>query len=470
MRNATAATPERATSDPRQPVESEPIEQPRAIEPDASLAALSVAAAISGHTAAAAAPAKGADAAETNPGALPRPKVLIVDDQDEGLFTLEATLKSLDADVVAVRSGPEALSRMFEEEFAAVLLDVSMPDMDGFEVASQMQAAVFTRNIPVLMVTAINRDERSMLRGYTNGAVDFLYKPYHPKIVRSKVEVFLNLYRQRKAQEEMNRRLAALQDELIQKRMEAEAAATEIARQKSEIERHNTELIHRNQELDSFAHVISHDLRRPLQSMIDYLELTDVHREGSVSDVSRWIESAKRLGRNMQGLIGDFLEYATAAQTPALGAADCNIALAMSLDNLSAALRESEARVACDTLPRVLGAEKRLARLFQNLISNAIQYRSSAPLVIQVRADWDDARRNWVLRVIDNGRGIREADRDRIFEMFARAANTGAVAGCGIGLAVCKKIVESHGGRIWVESEPGKGSQFCFTLRPLENL
>jgi two-component system, sensor histidine kinase and response regulator len=394
------------------------------------------------------------------------PKILAVDDHRENLAVIEAILSKMEVQVVLAHSGQEALVVLEDHECAVVLLDVAMPEMDGFEVARRMRASARLAHVPVIFVTGMDRDERAMLSGYDAGVVDFLFKPINPSVVRSKVQVFLNLFKDRKAQESVNRKLMALQQDLIARRSEAENSSREIALQKAELEYRNQELLRRNRELDSFAHVVSHDLRQPLQSVMDYLELIGIESEGGLnSNIGRWIGACIRLGQSMNVLIADVLEYATLGTQPvALQPTECNAALAAALERLSASIKESNASITHDQLPRVLGSEKLLTRVFQNLIANAIKYKSDAQPRIDVRCEWDQSRLNWVFRVIDNGRGVDPKDIARVFEMFTRGRDSSSIPGTGIGLAICKRIVEAHGGRIWLKSELNQGSEFCFAL------
>ncbi|HME10685.1 MAG TPA: ATP-binding protein [Bryobacteraceae bacterium] len=396
----------------------------------------------------------------------PLPRVLAVDDLPENLALIKGILSRMEMQLVTAGSGAEALELLEDGECAVMLLDVSMPDMDGYEVARYMQASAKHAHVPVIFLTAINRDERSVLNGYDAGVVDYLFKPVHPGILRSKVRVFLNLFNARKAQESANQRLLALQQDLIDRRKDAEEAAREIALQKAELEYRNQELMRRNRELDSFAHVVSHDLRQPVQSILDYLELISIESgSGPNGKVGRWLGACTRLGQSMHVLIADVLEFATLGTQPiVLEPTDVNAALTGALERLMSLIKESNVTITHDPLPRVSGSEKLLTRVFQNLISNAIKYKSDAPPRIQVRCHWDQSRGNWVFRVIDNGRGVDRRDFNRIFEMFARGRESSAVPGTGIGLAICKRIIEAHGGRIWLKSEPNQGSEFCFAL------
>ena len=391
-----------------------------------------------------------------------KPKVLIVDDRPGNLLMLEGIVGRLDATVVSVQSGADSLAAMAREEFAVVLVGVEMSEMDGFEVAAQMQHNNETTSIPVILVTAMDHDDRPMLRGYEAGAVDYIYKPINPYVFRAKVQIFLNLYERRKLLEDENRRMAALQRELTAKKTGPERGAPDAEGQSGEPERRGGARPRSNLELDSFARVVSRNLTRPLLSILDYLELlTSYSSEKLDTNAAGWVESSLRLGNRMRQKIADLLDYATvgAEDTP-MEPASCEDALSDALTNLDAAIRESGAAVTHDALPEVHGSGKLLSRLFRNLISNSMKYRGEEPPRIHVAGE--QRQSDWVLRVRDNGRGIREADLGRVLEMFL--STTDSTVSGGLGLAICQKIVAGHGGKIWVESELGRGSEFCFTL------
>jgi hypothetical protein len=399
------------------------------------------------------------------------PKILVVDDKRENLVLLQAILAKMDAQVVMAASGQEALAILEEHRVAVVLLDVSMPEMDGFEVARRMHANQRLAHVPVIFVTGIAHDESAVMNGYAAGIVDFLFKPIHPNIVRSKVQVFLDLYGERELQEAANRRLSVLPEQLMAKNARVESAAREIELQKAELEHRNRELQLRNRDLDSFAYVVSHDLRQPVHSILDYVELIESQVGAQAGEnVARWLISCRKLCQSMHGLITDVLDYATlGSETIDLQPIDLNGALFQAIEAMLPAIKQSEAYITYDSLPIVLGSEKLLTRMFQNLISNAIKYRSALVPRIQIRCQWDAGRRNWLIRVIDNGRGLAKSDATRVFEMLTRCHESAKVSGNGIGLAICKRIAEAHGGRIWVNSEPNQGAEFVFVLRDAQD-
>ncbi len=222
-----------------------------------------------------------------------------------------------------------------------------------------------------------------------------------------------------------------------------------------------------NQELEQFAYVASHDLQEPLRLISSYTQLLANRYRGKLdSDADEFIEFAVDGANRMQRLIQDLLTYSrvTSKDAPSVPIS-CEAALREALNNLRVTTEESNAQITSDPMPTVLAAENHMIQLFQNLIGNAIKFRSEEAPKIHIGARPGDESGEWLFSIQDNGIGIAPEFFDRIFAIFQRLHSRRKYAGTGIGLAVCKRIVERHGGKIWVASEPGKGSTFFFTLR-----
>jgi light-regulated signal transduction histidine kinase (bacteriophytochrome) len=232
---------------------------------------------------------------------------------------------------------------------------------------------------------------------------------------------------------------------------------------------HYTEDLKRsNAELEEFAYVASHDLQEPLRMVASFTQLLAKRYQGKLDqDADEFIAYAVDGATRMQQLLQDLLAYSrVGSRSKPLAPTDCNVIFDQARDNLLTALEESGAQVSSGPLPTVLGDEVQLVQLFQNLIANALKFRGEAPPVIQVTAQEDDGA--WRFAVRDNGIGIALAHQERIFMIFQRLHRRSDYPGTGIGLAICKKIVERHGGRLWVASEEGRGASFFFTI-PKEN-
>ncbi|MBW3595407.1 MAG: response regulator, partial [Actinobacteria bacterium] len=362
--------------------------------------------------------------------------ILLVDDRPENLLALEAALEPLDQNLVKANSGEEALRLLLRQEFAVILLDVQMPGMDGFDTAIQIKEREKTKDIPIIFLTAISREPHHALRGYSTGAVDYMAKPFDPWVLRAKVAVFVDLYEKNS--------LLKKQKELLAQRLEERYRAEQALEEKAQ------ELERSNADLQQFAYVASHDLQEPLRVMNGYLDLL-ADSIGTNGDAQSMIQRIRRSTDRMDALIQDLLEYARVDSQPdPFRDTDLNEVLEYALGNLEVTIKEHEVTVEQTLLPTVKGDQSQLLQLFQNLIANAVKFRSDKPCVVTIRADRKDAE--WEVTVNDNGIGIEPSHLDRIFTIFERLNPLEHYPGSGIGLSVCKKIVERHGGRIWAES------------------
>jgi signal transduction histidine kinase len=233
---------------------------------------------------------------------------------------------------------------------------------------------------------------------------------------------------------------------------------------RQENRRGQEDLARSNRDLEQFAYVASHDLQEPLRMVATYTQLLAERYRGRLdSDADKYIHHAVDGVLRMQKLVQDLLAFSRVGRLgPAVQGADCNVVLQTALTNLEAAIQESGALVEHAQLPVVMADSSQLAQVFQNLIGNAIKFRSSEPPLIRVSAEMQ--AKEWVLSVADNGLGIAAEHAEDVFVIFRRLHARAEYSGNGIGLSICKKVIEQHGGRIWFESESGHGSTFRFTL------
>jgi light-regulated signal transduction histidine kinase (bacteriophytochrome) len=242
---------------------------------------------------------------------------------------------------------------------------------------------------------------------------------------------------------------------------------TDRKRAEEELQRTMENLKRSNAELEQFAYVASHDLQEPLRMVTSYLQLITQRYQGRLDpDADEFIAYAVDGATRMHRLISDLLAYSrVGTRGKPFEPADCQAALDQALANLEIAIEEAGATVTRDPLPIVPADERQLVQLFQNLIGNAVKFHGQAPPCVHISAQCRrEAGDEWVFSVRDNGIGIDPQQFERIFMVFQRLHTVAEYSGTGIGLAICKKIVERHGGRIWVESEVGKGATFYFTL------
>jgi PAS domain S-box-containing protein len=268
----------------------------------------------------------------------------------------------------------------------------------------------------------------------------------------------------RQAHDALERRVQERTCELEESNRRLELEIIERKRAEAVLARRSQELARSNADLEQLAYIASHDLQEPLRMVTSYLQLIEGRYQDRLdADGHEFIGYAVDGARRMQALINDLLTYSRiGTKGKPMQAVDCGGVVKTAMQSLSIAIAEAGARITCSDLPLVMGDEVQLAQLFQNLIANAIKFRSSDPPEIDIRADPEDGF--WRISVRDNGIGIEAEYFGRIFDMFQRLHSSTSFPGNGIGLTVCRKIVERHGGRIWVESTPGQGATFFFTL------
>jgi signal transduction histidine kinase len=347
--------------------------------------------------------------------------------------------------VTAVANGEEALRSAVADPPDLILSDVMMAGLDGFELLKELRARKETSTVPVVLLSA-RAGEESRVEGLDIGADDYLFKPFAARELLARVKAHLAMHR---------------------RRTESERALTES---RVTLQRANEELRRANADLEQFAYSASHDLQEPLRQIAIYSELLEKRFAAKLDGkgtqyLAYCIEGALR----MEMLISGLLAYSQASQASGSpsGAVSVSEVMDTVLKNLSATIEETGAEIAAADLPDVRGETVPLVHLFQNLISNSLKYRGQeAP---RVRIDAAPEGAMWRFSVADNGIGIPKEFQMQIFGIFKRLHDRAEYPGTGIGLAICQKIVERCGGRIWVESEPGAGSTFHFTLPRVNN-
>lgn len=413
----------------------------------------------------------GEDGPVRGPGVVSSPiNILLVDDDPKNLTVLETVLDDPAYRLVRAASGDDALLALIDQEFALLILDIHMPGMTGFELAQMIKKRKKTADVPIIFLTAYYNEDAHILEGYDTGAVDYLHKPVNPIVLRSKVSVFADLYRKNREvatansvlSDEVERRRRA-EDELRHLNQNLEVRVEERTR---ELRQQAARLSRANAGLEEFAYAASHDLREPLRNVALYAELLNKRYGAGLNEEAAWyLQIITEGAHRMSDLISGLLEYAHAdfVDEPA-PLCDAEEAFAKVLKNLNCSAEESDARITHDTLPSIPIKAVHLEQLLQNLIGNALKYKKEGePARVHVSAVREDA--HWHFSVHDNGIGIEPEYHQRVFGLFKRLQGSrGEFAGVGMGLAICQRIVERYGGRIWVQSEPGNGSTFHFTI------
>jgi two-component system, sensor histidine kinase and response regulator len=348
----------------------------------------------------------------TQPGSQRLPvRCLIVDDLDENLLALGALLRRDDIEVLTARSGVEALEILLAHDIALAFVDVQMPEMDGFELAELIRGTERTRHVPLIFVTAGEREQRRMFKGYESGAVDFLYKPVDPDILRSKADVFFELYRQR-------RQLAG---DLLEK----------------------TEGLRIN---ELFVGVLGHDLRNPLTTVLTSAELLSQMADPKVAKMGKWILQS---GVRMSQLIEDTLDLVRARIGGGIRIDPSRVNLAPIVEYVVQEHRiaSPEKEIVVETVGDNTGNfdADRIAQVASNLIGNAIKHGRDGPVNVALHASASN-----VTLIVSNRGSIPHEILPHIFDPFrgTRDREGGRHGGLGLGLYIVQQIVLAHGGTI----------------------
>lgn len=390
-------------------------------------------------------------------------KLLVVDDREDNLFSIETILEKDNYNIVKANSGRAALKVLLQQhDFTLILMDVQMPDMNGFETASLIYEREKLRHIPIIFITAHNHGEEKMYEGYRMGGVDFIYKPINPELLRYKVSVFVELYQK-------THQLLAHEARLLSanKKLEKEVEERKISEEKirllnQQLVENNLQLKNTIEELDRFAYVASHDLQEPLRKILVFSDkIQTKYKETLDEDLYKGLEKIARASERMQSLINDLLRFSRQTTTSEdFVLMPLNNLVQDVLADMEIDIEKTSAQVQVGDLPEVWAIPSQMRQLFQNLISNAIKFRKNEMVpVIRILYDVNRKDRNRII-VEDNGIGFDQKYADEIFMVFKRLHSYHEFEGSGVGLSICKKIIERHNGAIRAESRIGTGSKF----------
>ncbi len=417
--------------------------------------------------------------------------ILLVDDQPARLLTYESVLNELNQNLITARSGVEALEKLMRDEFAVVLLDVSMPDMDGFEAARLIHDHPRFERTPIIFVTGVHMSELDRLKGYKVGAVDYVAIPVVPEILRSKVAVLVELYLKRRELSHLNRHLAEANERLAQantalqaeKTRELEAFNATLQQANADLERANlalqSEIVERaraeqalkeaDRHKDEFLAMLAHELRNPLAPIRNAVHLMRMKNlddaqlrlsrdiiERQLSQLTRLVDDLLDVSRITRGKINLARERIAVSEL---------ISRAVETIEPAVQARNHELFVEiADPVLAVYGDPLRLTQALANVLGNAAKYTDAGG---QIRVSCRRRKRDLEISVRDSGIGIRPEVLPRIFDLFTQLdqRTEHSPSGLGIGLALVRRLVEMHGGAVEAYSDgPGHGSEFVIRL------
>jgi two-component system, sensor histidine kinase and response regulator len=365
-----------------------------------------------------------------------KPKILMVDDKPENLVALETVMKNMDVELVKATSGNDALKATLRHDFALALLDVQMPEMDGYELAGILREEERTSRLPFIFISAVYTDNLNVFKGYEKGAFSFITKPFQPEILINKVRFFVEKHQQEIQLFKLNKSL----------------------------ETKNEELEYINKELESFSYSVSHDLRAPLRALSGYSQmLQEDYVQVLDKEGKRLVGNIQHNARRMGMLIDDLLTFSK------LGKKEVQTSPVCMQDIVEQALKEigeSTSHSASVTIKRLLPAQadkSLICQVWVNLISNAVKYsaRKEKPEV-EIGSVKGEGEVTYYIR--DNGVGFNMKYSSKLFGVFQRFHGQNEFEGSGIGLAIIQRIITKHGGKVWAEARVDEGATFYFTL------
>jgi two-component system, sensor histidine kinase and response regulator len=376
--------------------------------------------------------------------------ILTIDDKPANIFALETLLERADRVFLNATNGKEGLRIALDKEIDLIILDVQMPEMDGFEVAQILKSHKRTRDIPLLFASAEKKEREFMMKGFEEGAVDYLSKPLDPEVTKAKVSVLLQLQLQKK--------------ELIEKNLSLERADAEIKKLNAELQKNVSQLEDVNKELESFSYSVSHDLRAPLRIVSGQTGILLEDYENQFNDGARRLLSGIRQNVNkMNNLIDDLLKFSKLGRKEVQKSEIQTDKLVREILEEIARANPNRAQVNIAPLLPAQADRALLTQVWTNLLSNAIKYsaKKESPQV-----DISSERQGDVIvyAVKDNGAGFSMDYADKLFGVFQRLHAASEFEGTGVGLAIVQRIVTKHGGKVWAEGRENQGATFYFSL------
>jgi signal transduction histidine kinase len=407
-------------------------------------------------------------------------KILVVDDREDNLFSLETILERDGYKIVKANSGRAALKILLGEwDFSLILMDVQMPEMNGFETATLIYEREKLKHIPIIFITAHHYGEEQAYEGYKMGGVDYIYKPIDPDLLRYKVSVFAELYRKNYQLMMQERKLIAVNRSLQKEIEDRKMSEQKVKKLNFQLLENNEQLKNTVEELDRFAYVASHDLQEPLRKILIFSDkLTQNCRDAVNPEADSYLQKIVKSSERMHQLINDLLKFSRYTNDNfGFEKTDLNQVVKDVLSDIEMEIQKKKASIVVESLPVIWAIPSQMRQVFQNLISNSLKF-SKEGVTPEIKifgkkssgAEIFGANRKlpndsyFQIYFQDNGIGFDPKYAKEIFVVFKRLHSYHDFEGTGIGLSICKKIVEKHNGFISAESALHEGSTFIITL------
>jgi signal transduction histidine kinase len=408
-------------------------------------------------------------------------KILIVDDREDNLFSLESILERDGYKIVRANSGRAALKILLGEwDFSLILMDVQMPEMNGFETATLIYEREKLKHIPIIFITAHHYGEEQAYEGYKMGGVDYIYKPIDADLLRYKVSVFAELYRKNYQLMMQERKLISMNRSLQKEVEDRKLSEQKIKKLNFQLLDNNEQLKTTIEELDRFAYVASHDLQEPLRKILIFSDkLASATSDILTQECDNYLQKIVKSSERMHQLINDLLKFSRYTNDNyGFEKTDLNVVIKDVLSDIEMEVQKRNAKIIVDeTLPTIWAIPSQMRQVFQNLISNSLKFsKDDTPPEIKISGkrggsnetsgqNKKSSNENYFqITFKDNGIGFDSKYAKEIFVVFKRLHSYHDFEGTGIGLSICKKIIEKHNGTITAEGALNEGATFTITL------
>ena len=408
--------------------------------------------------------------------------ILVVDDREDNLLSIEAILEKDQYNIFKANSGRAALKVLLNRhDFSLILMDVQMPDMNGLETATIIYERDKLKGIPIIFITAYTNDEEYIFKGYKMGAVDYIYKPINPELLRAKVGVFVELYRKNEQLMIHEKKLLSANKSLQKQIEEVERSREKINLLNKQLMENNLHLKIVNEELDQFAYVASHDLQEPLRKIRVFsdkiITIKDDHKE-----VEKYLEKISSSSERMQLLINNLLQFSRhSVNTADFVKVNLYELVKEVISELEVEIEKNDTQINVDPLPIIFAVPDLMQQLFYNLISNAIKFkRKDRQSIVNISAEKINAVNSinpekyinginyYKISVSDNGIGFDAKYAEEIFMVFKRLHSYHEFEGTGVGLSICKKIIDKHNGYLTAFGDLNQGATFVIELPEIQ--
>lgn len=407
-------------------------------------------------------------------------KILVVDDREDNLLSIETILDKDGYTIQTANSGRAALKALLkEQDYTLILMDVQMPDLNGFETATLIYERKILQHIPIIFITANDFNEDSVFKGYEMGGVDYISKPINPNLLRAKVSVFVDLYTKNHQLIAQDNKLTVVNTVLAREIEERKTSEEKVRLLNKQLMENIIRLQSTNEELERFAYIASHDLQEPLRKIIMFGDMLDKKYSSFLNDEGRnYLDRMTKASKRMQLLIDNLLALSRSVfPVNTFQETDMFNLVKEVITDLETYIQQKKAKISVSHLPKINIIPDQFHRLIQNLLINAIKFsKEDATPEIYIYSQkvkgadiesitpdkYDDDYLQICIK--DNGIGFEQQYADQIFVIFKRLHTYDHIEGTGIGLSICKKIVEQHNGYISAKGIVNEGATFTISL------